>query len=235
MSRRTMGERFYEFSRMTLSPLFRGLWRIHATGLHHVPRKGPAILASNHLSYTDHYFLPAVVPRQIFFISKAQHFDVPVQRWLFEQWGVIPLKRGEGDNEAFARSLQILGEGKLFGIYPEGTRSTDGKLHKGRTGVARLALQARVPVIPVGMIGTDKVLPKGKSLPKLHKVTVHIGAPMDLSPFYGMEGDRKVTRDITDRIMLAIRDLSGQEYVPDYQQNPEYGPKGRGAEGPKGA
>lgn len=217
-----MGERFYEFSRMTVGPLLRGLWRIHATGLHHIPERGPAILASNHLSYTDHYFLPAVVPRQIFFISKAQHFDVPVQRWLFEQWGVIPLKRGEGDKEAFERSLEILGEGKLFGIYPEGTRSTDGKLHRGRTGVARLALMAGVPVIPVGMIGTDKVLPKGKNMPKLHKVTVHVGAPMDFTQFRGMEGDRKVTRDITDRIMLAIRDLSGQEYVDSYMQNPEY-------------
>lgn len=217
-----MGERFYKASRVTVGPILRGLWRLHATGVHHVPERGPAILASNHLSYTDHYFLPAVVPRQIFFISKAQHFDVPVQRWLFEQWGVIPLKRGEGDNEAFTRSLQLLREGKLFGIYPEGTRSTDGKLHKGRTGVARLALMAKVPVIPVGMIGTDRVLPKGKNVPKLHKVTIHIGAPMRFEEFYGMENDRKACREITDRIMMAIRDLSGQEYVPEYAHNPEY-------------
>ncbi len=217
-----MGEKFYKASRATVGPLLRGLWRIHATGVHHVPTTGPAILASNHLSYTDHYFLPAVVPRQIFFISKAQHFDVPVQRWLFEQWGVIPLKRGEGDNEAYDRSLQLLGEGKLFGIYPEGTRSTDGKLHKGHTGIARLALHARVPIIPVGMVGTDKVLPKGKNVPNFHKVTVHIGAPIDVSQFYGMQDDRKVTHDVTDRVMHAIRDLSGQEYVPEYMRNPEY-------------
>ena len=217
-----MGERFYKASQYTIAPLLRGVWRIHATGVHHVPQQGGAILASNHLSYTDHYFLPAVVPRQIFFISKAQHFDVPVQRWLFEQWGVIPLKRGEGDNEAMARSLQMLADGKLFGIYPEGTRSVDGKLHKGRTGVARLALMAKVPVIPVGMIGTDKVLPKGKNVPKLKKVSIHIGAPMHFDEFYGMENDRKVTREITDRIMHAIRDLSGQEYVDSYTQNPEY-------------
>lgn len=222
-----MGEQFYKASQYTIAPLLRGLWRIHATGLHHVPSKGGAILASNHLSYSDHYFLPAVVPRQIFFISKAQHFDVPVQRWLFEQWGVIPLKRGEGDNEAMERSLQVLREGKLFGIYPEGTRSVDGKLHKGRTGVARLALLARVPVVPVGMIGTDKVLPKGKSVPNLKKVVVHIGAPLDFSAFYGMENDRKVCREITDRIMHAIKDLSGQEYVPEYVENPEYKQKER--------
>lgn len=220
-----MGERFYKASQYTIAPVLRGLWRIHATGLHHIPASGPAILASNHLSYSDHYFFPAVVPRQIFFISKAQHFDVPVQRWLFEQWGVIPLKRGEGDNEAMERSLQVLREGKLFGIYPEGTRSTDGKLHKGRTGVARLALLAKVPVIPVGMIGTDEVLPKGKSIPKLKKVKIHIGAPMTFEQYYGMENDRKVCREITDRIMLAIKDLSGQEYVPEYMQNPEYKPK----------
>lgn len=217
-----MGERFYKFSYHTIGPVLRGLWRIHATGVHHVPERGGAILASNHLSYTDHYFLPSVVPRQIFFISKAQHFDVPVQRWLFEKWGVIPLKRGEGDNEAMQRSLEILAEGKLFGIYPEGTRSTDGKLHKGRTGVARLALMAKVPVIPVGMIGTDQVLPKGKSMPKLRKVSIHVGAPMHFDEFYGMENDRKVTRDMTDRIMHAIAELSGQEYVHEYMQNPEY-------------
>jgi 1-acyl-sn-glycerol-3-phosphate acyltransferase len=229
-----MGERFYKACQYTIAPALRGLWRVHATGVHHIPAKGPAILASNHLSYSDHYFLPAVVPRQIYFISKAQHFDVPVQRWFFEQVGVIPLRRGEGDNEAFTRSLQVLGEGNLFGIYPEGTRSTDGKLHKGRTGVARLALMAKVPVIPVGMVGTDKVLPKGKNMPKLHKVTIHIGAPMDFSQFYGMENDRKVCRDITDRIMHAIRDLSGQEYVHEYMQNPEYKPKeGESAPAPK--
>lgn len=217
-----MGERFYKASRVTVGPLLRGLWRIEATGVENVPEQGAAILASNHLSYTDHYFLPAVVPRQIFFISKAQHFDVPVQRWLFEQWGVIPLRRGEGDHEAMQRSLQILAEGKLFGIYPEGTRSTDGKLHKGRTGVARLALLAKVPVLPVAMVGTDKVLPKGKSVPKLRKVGVRIGAPIDLSDHYGQENDRKACREITDRIMRAIRDLSGQEYVDEYMQNPEY-------------
>jgi 1-acyl-sn-glycerol-3-phosphate acyltransferase len=228
-----MGERFYKASHVTIGPLLRGLWRVKATGVENVPRTGPAILASNHLSYMDHYFLPAVVPRQIFFISKAQHFDVPVQRWLFEQWGVIPLKRGEGDNEAFARSLQLLSEGKLFGIYPEGTRSTDGRLHKGRTGVARLALMAKVPILPVGMVGTDKVLPKGRNVPKLRKVEAHIGKPLDFSQHFGMENDRKVTRDITDQVMLAIRDLSGQEYVHEYMQNPEYQARDGAARPPK--
>ena len=217
-----MGKRFYKACQYTISPTLRGIWRVHATGVHHVPEHGAAIIASNHLSYSDHYFMPSVVPRQIFFISKAQHFDVPIQRWFFEQVGVIPLRRGEGDNEAFTRSLQVLAEGDLFGIYPEGTRSTDGKLHKGRTGVARLALLAKVPVIPVGMIGTDKVLPKGKKLPRLDKVTIHVGAPLEFAQHYGQESDRKVTREITDRVMQAIRDLSGQEYVHEYAQNPEY-------------
>ncbi|HEX2022335.1 MAG TPA: lysophospholipid acyltransferase family protein [Candidatus Thermoplasmatota archaeon] len=220
-----MGERFYKACQYTIAPALRGIWRIKATGVENIPRQGAAILASNHLSYSDHYFLPSVVPRQIYFISKAQHFDVPVQRWLFEQWGVIPLKRGEGDQEAFTRALQVLREGKLFGIYPEGTRSMDGKLHRGRTGVARLALMAKVPVIPVGMIGTDKVLPKGKSMPKLKKVTIHVGAPLDFADFHGMENDRKACREITDRIMMAIRDLTGQEYVDTYMSNPEYQPK----------
>lgn len=220
-----MGERFYKACQYTIAPVLRGVWRVHATGLNHIPETGAAILASNHLSYTDHYFLPAACKRRIFFISKAQHFDVPVQRWFFEQVGVIPLKRGEGDNEAYARSIQVLNEGNLFGIYPEGTRSTDGKLHKGHTGVARLALQAGVPIIPVGMIGTDKVLPKGKSVPKLNKVTIHIGSPLDFRQFHGMQDDRKVIREVTDRVMHAIRDLSGQEYEDSYVKNPEYKPK----------
>lgn len=218
-----MGETAYKVSYYTIGTALRTVWRLHATGVHHVPDKGAAILASNHLSYLDSFFIPAVIrPRQVFFVSKVEHFDIPVQRWLFKQWGVIPLKRGEGDQEAFNRSVEVLREGHLYGIHPEGTRSTDGKLHRGRTGVARLALASGAPVIPIGIIGTDKILPKGKNVPTLDKAILHFGAPLTFPEFAGMENDRKITRDVTDRIMMAIRDLSGQEYVDSYHANPAY-------------
>jgi 1-acyl-sn-glycerol-3-phosphate acyltransferase len=219
-----MGKKFYGASSAVLSPLIRRAWRIHASGTENVPLSGAAILASNHLSYLDHYTMPAVVPnrRMVYFISKAQHFDVPVQRWLFKQWGVIPLRRGEGDAEALARARDILLQGDLLCIYPEGTRSTDGKLHRGRTGVARLALETRVPVIPVAMRGTDAALPKGKNWPKFIEVDVTFGRPLVLDEFAGLQDDRKVTREVTDRIMRAIQALSGQEYLDSYAFSPDY-------------
>ncbi len=217
-----MGERFYKVSHAILGPLLRGSWRIRHEGLDHIPEEGAAILASNHLSYLDHFLMPAVVPRPIYFISKAQHFDVPVQSWLFEKWGVIPLDRGAGDDEALARAEQVLEEGSLFGIYPEGTRSLDGKLHKGHSGVARLALKLDVPVIPVGMVGTFEALPKGKLWPRFSKIEIHFGAPMSWPELEGQDQDRTVTRKVTDEVMAAIQELTGQEYVHAYQRNPEY-------------
>lgn len=219
-----MGEGFYRFSQAVVSPPIRGAFRVTAEGVENVPKTGGVILASNHLSYLDHYVTGAVLDRQVFFISKAQHFDVPVQRWLFKQWGVIPLNRGEGDKEAFTRSLDTLREGRVFCIYPEGTRSMDGKLHKGRTGVARLALASGSPVVPVACVGTDVVLPKGKNWPKWgHPITVRFGAPLTFPAFGPAHADdRKVTRDVTDEIMRAIQKLSGQEYVDEYHDNPDY-------------
>lgn len=217
-----MNERFYRVSHAILGPMLRGAWRVDAEGTEHVPEEGPAILASNHVSYLDHFLLPAVVERPIYFISKAQHFDVPVQRWLFKHWGVIPLARGEGDDAALRRAEQVLAEGDLFGIYPEGTRSRDGKLHKGHTGVARLALKAGVPIVPVGMIGTFEALPKGKRLPSFSKCRIRIGEPLEFPDLHGQDGDRAVTRKVTDEVMQAIAALSGQEYVHEYQRNPEY-------------
>ncbi|MHB8605776.1 MAG: lysophospholipid acyltransferase family protein [Thermoplasmatota archaeon] len=217
-----MGRGFYTFSYYTLGSTIRGLWRVHADGVENVPMEGGAILASNHLSYADHYLMPCNVKRQVFFVSKAQHFDVPVQRWLFRQWGVIPLKRGDGDSEAYTTSLKVLTDGDLLCIYPEGTRSTDHRLYKGHTGVARLALEARVPIIPVGMMNSDEILPKGVSRPKMKKAFVKFGKPLAFPEFYGMQDDRKVTRDVTDRVMLAIRDLTGQEYVDAYAKVADY-------------
>ncbi len=237
-----MGERFYRASHAVLAPLIRGIWRVHSTGTHHVPDSGRAILASNHLSFMDHLLVGAVVNRPIYFISKAEHFHNPVKRFLFDQWNVIPLQRGEGDKEAFHKSIQVLEQGNIFCIYPEGTRSHDGRLYKGHTGVARLALTTKSPVVPVGMVGTEEILPKGDLVPTLDKGTVHIGAPLYFDEYYGLQNDKDVTREVTDTIMESIQDLTGQEYVYQYakqayrdREGPEQGPFETGSEdGPDG-
>lgn len=212
---------FYQASWWVTAPLLKALFRTKFTGKRNIPKKGPAILASNHLSFLDHFVLGVGTRRQIFYISKAQHFDKPVRRFLFTKWGVIPLKRGEGDKEAFERSIDVLKEGQLYAIYPEGTRSLDGKLHKGHTGVARLALLTGAPVIPVAMWGTFEALPKGRSTPKLVKCGAKFGKPMTFPEGREKADDRATLRRITNEIMHAIRDLSGQEYVDEYQFNPE--------------
>jgi 1-acyl-sn-glycerol-3-phosphate acyltransferase len=222
-----MGEGFYKASHAVLGPILRTLWRIDTRDEEHVPDQGPAILASNHLSYLDHFLMPAVVDRPVYFISKAEHFDVPVQSWLFEQWGVIPLERGEGDDEALEQAAAVLEDGDLFGIYPEGTRSIDGRLHKGHTGVARLALRVGVPIVPVGMVGTYEALPKGESLPRFPEVEVLFGEPMTFEDLHGRHEEYDVVRKVTDQVMHAIQGLTGQTYVDEYQWNPEYVPEGR--------
>lgn len=224
-----MGQRFYKASHAVLAPLFKLLWSIEPEGKEHIPEEGAAILASNHLSYLDHFLMPALVDRPVYFISKAEHFDVPVQSWLFEQWGVIPLARGEGDEDALKKAKGILDDGNLFGIYPEGTRSLDGRLHKGHTGVARLALDADVPIVPVGMQGTYEALPKGQTVPRFTDVTVRFGEPLTFPERAGEHEDYDTVRKVTDEVMHAIKDLTGQTYIDEYQWNPEYVPKGREA------
>lgn len=216
---------FYLASYAVLSPLIRATWRVRRRGVEHVPRSGPVILASNHLSFLDHFVTGAAVRRQLFFISKVEHFESPVKRWFFRRWGVIPLKRGSGDEEAWNRSVEVLQRGEAFIIYPEGTRSLDGKLHRGRTGVARLALQTQAPVVPVACLGTFEALPKGKSMPRFNRVEVRFGPPLDFGHYAGRDGDPATCRRVTDAVMREIAALSGQEYVDEYQFNPEYATK----------
>lgn len=211
----------YTLGWFTIGTTMRLLFRARAEGRKNVPKKGAAILASNHLSFLDHFIVGAVIRRQIYFISKQQHFDRPLRRFFFKRWGVIPLQRGEGDKEAFQASVDLLKAGNLYCIYPEGTRSLDGKLHKGHTGVARLAAITGAPVIPVAMRGTFKALPKGRSVPKLVKCGARFGKPLDFSHLKGKEHDREAMRQATDEVMRAIQALSGQEYVNEYQFNPE--------------
>lgn len=202
-------------------PLVRGGFRVKVVGRRNIPRKGPAILASNHLSSLDHVVLPMATRRTIVNISKAEHFAKPFKAWFFRQWGVIKLQRGAGDQSAMDAAKQALRDGHLFCIYPEGTRSLDGKLHKGHTGVARLALEMRVPVVPVAMRGTFEAKPKGGKTRYFTKTAVVVGRPMHFTEHWGQQDDKQVCREVTDEIMRAIAVLSGQEYVPEYQANPE--------------
>jgi 1-acyl-sn-glycerol-3-phosphate acyltransferase len=204
-------------------PLLRVALRIkRVEGRQNVPKIGAAILASNHLSALDHVVLPAITKRTIYNISKAEHFEKPIKAWFMRNWGVVPLKRGAGDNAPLEKAKEILRSGELFCIYPEGTRSLNGKLHKGHTGVARIALEVGAPVIPIAMVGTFEAKPKGqKGINWGTPTGVIAGPPMDFSHYHGMQGDRDVCRKVTDEIMHAIAALGGQEYVDEYQYNPE--------------
>ncbi|HLE47999.1 MAG TPA: lysophospholipid acyltransferase family protein, partial [Candidatus Thermoplasmatota archaeon] len=221
----------YTVSWYLTTPVVRTLFRTRFEGREHVPKKGPAIIASNHLSFLDHLIVGISIPRQIYFISKDQHFDYPIRRFLFSRWGVIPLKRGEGDQEAFQKSAEVIERGNVFCIYPEGTRSLDGRLHKGHTGVARLAAITKAPVVPVAMLGTFEAMPKGKSVPRLVKCGARFGPALDFSSYHGKENDRDAMRKVTDEIMEAIQKLSGQDYVDAYQFNPEVKTHAKPAQG----
>jgi 1-acyl-sn-glycerol-3-phosphate acyltransferase len=206
-----------------LGPLLKLIFRPYAEGTEHVPEKGPAILASNHLSYSDWLFMPLVIPRRVTFVAKAEYFTTPglkgwLQKTFFSGAGQVPIDRASGTAAAgaIASGLKILAGGELFGIYPEGTRSGDGRLYRGRTGVARMALEAKVPVIPVAVVGTDIVAPPGKVFGRYARPHVKFGEPLDFSRYEGLEEDRFVLRSITDEIMYEIMELSGQEYVDVY-------------------
>ncbi|GAA3489913.1 lysophospholipid acyltransferase family protein [Streptomyces cremeus] len=194
-------------------------------GLENVPADGPAILASNHLSFSDSFFLPAVLDRKVTFIAKAEYFTTPgvkgkLTAAFFKGVGQLPVDRsgvrGAGD-AAIRAGIEVVEKGGLFGIYPEGTRSPDGRLYRGKPGgLARVALATGAPVIPVAMIDTEKIQPPGKVVPKLMRPGIRIGRPLDFSRYHGMEGDRFILRSVTDEVMYEIMKLSGQEYVDIY-------------------
>ncbi len=215
---------FYWFLKwIALGPLLRLVFRPEVSGLEHVPTEGPAILASNHLSYADWLFMPLTINRKVTFVAKAEYFTTPgfkgwLQKTFFSGAGQVPIDRSGADAAAGAlmSAKKVLGEGDLFGIYPEGTRSHDGKLYRGKTGVARLALETGVPVIPVAVVGTDIVAPPGKKFGHWTRPTVRFGKPLDFSRYDGLENDRFILRSITDEVMYEIMRLSGQEYVDLY-------------------
>jgi 1-acyl-sn-glycerol-3-phosphate acyltransferase len=215
---------FYWFLKwVALGPFLKLVFRPQVTGSDHVPTRGPAILASNHLSYADWLFMPLTLSRRVTFVAKAEYFTTPgikgwFQKKFFSGAGQVPIDRSGANaaEGALKAAKKLLTDGELFGIYPEGTRSHDGKLYRGKTGVARLALECRVPVIPVAVVGTDVVAPPGQTFGKLTRPIVRFGKPLDFSRYEGMENDRYILRSITDEIMYEIMRLSGQEYVDMY-------------------
>ncbi|MFV0137345.1 lysophospholipid acyltransferase family protein [Streptomyces sp. HMX87] len=214
---------YYLLKYVLLGPLLRLVFRPRIEGRENVPAAGPAIVAGNHLSFSDHFLMPAVLRRRITFLAKAEYFTGPglkgrLTAFFFRSAGQIPVDRSgkEAGRAAIREGLGVLGRGELLGIYPEGTRSHDGRLYKGKVGVAVMALRAGVPVVPCAMIGTFEAQPPGKVVPRLHPVVIRFGEPLDFSRYAGMEDEKAVLRAITDEIMYAILALSGQEYVDRY-------------------
>ena len=208
---------------VVIGPIVKAIWRPWIIGRRNVPSEGAAILASNHLSFVDSVFLPLMIDRPVAFLAKSDYFTGRglkgwSTRMFFKATGMIPIDRsgGKASEASLNTGLQVLGRGDLLGIYPEGTRSPDGKLYRGRTGIARMALEAHVPVVPVVMVDTDTMMPIGTRMPRIVRVGIVIGEPLDFSRFDGMEGDRYILRSITDEIMVALQRLGEQEYEDVY-------------------
>jgi 1-acyl-sn-glycerol-3-phosphate acyltransferase len=222
-----MGRMMYRVLHTVVPPVAKAVWRPTVIGLEHVPRSGPVILASNHLSFVDSVVIPVVAPRKVVFLAKSDYFTGTgvkgaLQRAWFEGLGMLPVDRD--DTRAAIASLdtalEVLGRGEAFGIYPEGTRSRDGRLYRGRTGVAHLALTAGCPVVPVGLTGTEQIQPVGSTLPRLASVTVRFGPPISVAGEYDGVPPGRARRVLTDRVMAAIGELSGQEEAGTYNERP---------------
>ena len=214
---------YFILKTFVLGPLLRVLFRPWVRGIENIPGSGAAILASNHLSFSDSIFLPLMSRRPVVFLAKSEYFTGKglkgaLTRWFFKSTGQLPIDRsgGKASEASLNTGLGVLSQGQVLGIYPEGTRSPDGRLYRGRTGIARMVLEAKVPVIPVAMIDTEKVQPIGQRMPKIRRIGIVVGEPLDFSRFDGMEGDRIVLRAVTDEIMYELKQLSGQEYVDAY-------------------
>lgn len=215
-------------TKLVLKPLAKAVYRPTVEGLENVPRKGGVILASNHLSFIDSVVIPLTAPRPISFLAKAEYFTGTgfkgrMSRAFFKAIDAVPVQRGEIHlaQAALNAALEILEEKNAFGIYPEGTRSLDGRLYRGKTGVAWLALTAGVPVVPVALAGTEEILPVGRRRPRLRKVTVRFGEPLDFSELHGQARSAKVRLQVTDQVMAAIHELSGQELAEVYNESPK--------------
>jgi 1-acyl-sn-glycerol-3-phosphate acyltransferase len=209
----------YDVAMKVIGPVFRTSWKLETEGLEHIPESGPAIMCPNHTSVLDSFFLPLALPRRITYVGKAEYMDDWKTKYLFPALGMIPIDRsgGNASQAALDAAQQVLDRGELFGIYPEGTRSRSGKLHRGHTGPARLALRTGAPIIPVGIRGARDVMPPDAKFPKLRlPVTVRFGRPINAHHYEDRGDDRMRLRQIIDEVMYEIRALSGQEYVDEY-------------------
>ncbi|GAA3007691.1 1-acyl-sn-glycerol-3-phosphate acyltransferase [Streptomyces sp. KhCrAH-43] len=214
---------YYVLKYVVLGPVLRLLFRPAIEGTEHIPDDGAAIVAGNHLSFSDHFLMPAIIKRRITFLAKAEYFTGPgikgrLTAAFFRSAGQIPVDRSgkEAGQAAIREGLGVLERGELLGIYPEGTRSHDGRLYKGKVGVAVMAIRAQVPVVPCAMVGTFEIQPPGRRLPRIKPVTIRFGEPLDFSRYAGLENEKAAIRAVTDEIMYAILRLSGQEYVDEY-------------------
>jgi 1-acyl-sn-glycerol-3-phosphate acyltransferase len=211
---------YWLLKHVLLGPVLRLIYRPKVDGLDNVPSEGPAILASNHLSFIDSMFIPLLVKRRVVYLGKADYFDKRRTRWFMRAVGVIPVRRegGSAGEAAIQTGIQALRDGNIIAIYPEGTRSPDGRLYRGKTGVARMVLEAQAPVIPVAVSGTDEIMPIGMKVPRTipGRVRVEFGKPLRFDRHHDNPKDRFVLRSVTDEIMYEIMMLSGQEYVDEY-------------------
>ncbi|MFC9861309.1 MULTISPECIES: lysophospholipid acyltransferase family protein [unclassified Streptomyces] len=214
---------YYVLKYVVLGPVLRLLFRPRIEGLEHIPADGAAIVAGNHLSFSDHFLMPAIIKRRITFLAKAEYFTGPglkgrLTAAFFRSAGQIPVDRSGKDagRAAIREGLGVLSKGELLGIYPEGTRSHDGRLYKGKVGVAVMAITAQVPVVPCAMVGTFEIQPPGQVVPRIKRVTIRFGEPLDFSRYAGLADQKAAIRAVTDEIMYAILNLSDQEYVDEY-------------------
>jgi 1-acyl-sn-glycerol-3-phosphate acyltransferase len=219
--------KLYPVAKAVLTPIFRASWKFNLEGLENVPATGGAILCPNHTSVLDSFFVPALLPRRVSYVGKAEYMDSWKTRYIFPALGMIPIDREGGDagERALATAQKILESGQLFGIYPEGTRSRDGRLYRGHTGPARLALRTGAPIIPIGIVGAREVMPPDAKFPNLRlPVTIRFGTPIEVDRYAGRANDRMVLRQLIDEVMYEIRELSGQEYVDEYANKKKSAP-----------
>ncbi|AUH68749.1 MULTISPECIES: lysophospholipid acyltransferase family protein [Gordonia] len=214
---------YYLFKYIFMGPALRLMGRPRIEGLENIPKDGAALIASNHMAVVDSFYLPLMVPRRIFFLAKSEYFTEKglkgrFKKWFFSTSGQIPIDRSGASAaaDALLAGKKVLEDGRLLCLYPEGTRSPDGRLYKGKTGLARIALETGTPVIPIAMVGTDRINPPGTVLPRPTRIVVRVGEPLDFSRYEGMAGNRFIERAVTDEIMYALMRLGGQQYVDVY-------------------
>lgn len=217
----------YRLVNAVVSPLARAVWRPTVEGVENVPATGGVLLASNHLSFVDSVVIPVVAPRKVVFLAKAEYFDGPgikgrLSKAWFEGLGMVPVNRDDtrAALDSLDIALEVLGRGEAFGLYPEGTRSRDGRLYRGKVGVAQLALQSGAPIVPVGLSGTQDLQPVGTRVPRLADVTVRFGSPLRVAGQYDGVPPGRARREITDRVMAEIQKLTGQEMAGVYNERP---------------